>query len=285
MKRGKGGIVATRMAKIAEWETPISATSARAIVENGSLSARTLASSVKHEDRLDFARAVVFGVVSAYWKELQTVSGRRWSLCKLPSGIEIAPVSVEAGELAQTIGMAAARLDVMDASYMIGVIYTGMMPGTFRARLGAYYTPPALCERLLDMATEAGVDWRSARVLDTACGGGAFLSPVARRMVESLNDCSAKIALKNIQRRLHGFELDSFAAWMSKVFLDVTLSELCHEAGMRLKSVVRVYDTLEQTPEEAGFDLVVGNPPYGRVTLSLELRGKFRRSLFGHANL
>ena len=30
---------------------------------------------------------------------------------------------------------------------------------------------------------------------------------------------------------------------------------------------------------------MVGNPPYGRTTLSPELREKFRRSLFGHANL
>ena len=54
------------------------------------------------------------------------------------------------------------------------------------ARLGAYFTPPALCERLLDMATEAGVDWRTARVLDPAYGGGVFLAPVARRMADSL---------------------------------------------------------------------------------------------------
>ena len=46
--------------------------------------------------------------------------------------------------------------------------------------------PPALCERLLELATEAGADWSTARVLDPACGGGAFLSPVARRMVASM---------------------------------------------------------------------------------------------------
>lgn len=277
--------MATRVAAIAKSVDAMSEASAREISEDRLLCARALASTVDHKDRLDFARAVVFGVVSAYWRELQSVSGRRWSLCKLPSDIEISPRPDEAGDLAETIGTAAAGLDVMDASYMIGVLYTGMMPGTFRAQLGAYYTPPALCERLLDMATEAGVDWRSAQVLDPACGGGAFLSPVARRMAESLKDCSARIALKNIQRRLHGFELDPFAAWMSQVFLDVTLGDLCREAGTRLQSVVRVCDSLEQMPKGEGFDLVVGNPPYGRVTLSPELREKFRRSLFGHANL
>ena len=263
----------------------LSARSPWTIIEDGSLSARTLASSVKYEYRLNFARAVVFAVVSAYWNELQSASDRGCSLRKLPSDIELLPVSEEARELAESFGTAAASLDVMDASYKIGMFYTGMMPDRFRAQLGAYYTPPALCERLLDMATEAGVDWRSARVLDPACGGGAFLSPVARRMAESLKDCNAQIALKNIQRRLNGFELDPFAAWMSQVFLDVTLDDLCREAKTWLSSVVRVCDSLEQTPKGEGFDLVVGNPPYGRITLSPRLREKFQRSLFGHANL
>ena len=258
---------------------------ARTIVEDGASSVRKLASSVEREERLDFARAVVLGVVSAYWKELQVVSDRGWSLREPPSDIGPSSVPEEAEEQAERIGIAAAGLDVLDAGYLIGVLYTGMMPDRFRAQLGAYYTPPALCERLLDMATEAGVDWRSALVLDPACGGGAFLAPVARRMAESLKDGDARIAVESIQRRLHGFERDPFAAWMSQVFLDVALGDLCAEAGARLQSVVRVCDSLEQVPTGEGFDLVVGNPPYGRITLSPELREKFRRSLFGHANL
>ena len=173
----------------------------------------------------------------------------------------------------------------MDAGYTIGALYTGMMPAGVRARLGAYYTPLALCERLLDMATEAGVDWRTARVLDPACGGGAFLAPVARRMADSLMERGARVALDEIQHRLHGFERDPFAAWMSQVFLYAVLLDLYGDAGTRLRSVVRVCDSLEQEPTRECFDLVVGNPPYGRITLSPEMREKFRRSLFGHANL
>ncbi len=259
--------------------------SARSMVEHLSSSARTLASSVTGEARLDFARAVVFGAISAYWTHVDAVSGRGWALRNVPSEIELPAVSEEAAELAESIGTAASELDVADTGYMIGTLYTGMMPSTFRAQLGAYYTPPALCERLLDMATYAGVDWLSARVLDPACGGGAFLSPVARRMAECLKDRSANAALRDIQRRLIGFELDPFAAWMSQVFLDVTLGGLYGEPGIRLRSVVRVCDSLDQMPGEEGFDLVVGNPPYGRITLSSWLRKKYRRSLFGHANL
>ena len=258
---------------------------ARTIVEDGASRVGKLAFSVGREERLDFARAVVLGVVSAYWKAPEAVSGRGWALRELPSDIRLASVPEEAAEHAERIGIAAAGLDVLDAGYTIGVLYTGLMPDRFRAQLGAYYTPPALCERLLDMATEAGVDWRSARVLDPACGGGAFLAPVARRMADSLKDSGARVALESIQRRLHGLERDPFAAWMSQVFLDAALADLCGEAGARLQSVVRVCDSLEQAPAGEGFDLVVGNPPYGRITLSPELREKFRRSLFGHANL
>ena len=258
---------------------------ARVIVEDGASSVRKLASSVTREERLGFGRSVVLGVVSAYWKALRAVSGGMWPLREPPSDIGLASVSEEAERQAERIGIAAAGLDVLDAGYAIGVLYTGLMPDTFRSRFGAYYTPPALCERLLDMATEAGVDWRSARVLDPACGGGVFLAPLARRMANSLNEDAPGIALKRIQGRLHGFERDPFAAWMSQVFLDAALGDLCDEAGARLQPVVRVCDSLEQAPADEGFDLVVGNPPYGRITLSPELREKFRRSLFGHANL
>lgn len=261
------------------------AASAQKVVQDGLLSARMLASSVGQEEQLSFAQTTVFEVVSAYWRELQGLSVCHWPLRKPPFNIDITSTPDDAKVFAETVGKAVASLDVVNAGYMIGMLYTGMMPSKFRAELGAYYTPPALCERLLNMATEAGINWRSARVLDPACGGGAFLSPAAQRMVEKLKDCSAKIALKNIQHRLHGFELDPFAAWISQVFLDVTLDALYCEAGMQLEPVVRVCDSLEQTSNGECFDLVVGNPPYGRVTLSPELRKKFCRSLFGHANL
>lgn len=277
--------MATATAPVADRNETISPTSAQTDIESGSTTARSLASSVKPEDRLDFARAMVYGVVCAYWEGLRTRSRWRLPLRKPPSDYQAASLPPEASALAQTFGRAASLLDPPDAGYRIGMIYTGMMPDRLRAELGAYYTPPALCERLLDMATEAGVDWCSARILDPACGGGAFLSPVARRIMENLDDCSAETVLENIQNRLCGFELDPFAAWLSQVFLDVTLGELYFETGTRLGSLVQVLDTMEQTPGEEGFDLVVGNPPYGRISLSTDLRNRFRRSLFGHANL
>ena len=247
--------------------------------------ARTLRSAVTPLDSLDIARALVREVISSYWKETQARLGGQARLRELPPEIPLAPLEAEICELARKMGTGAAELDVLDASYRIGVLYTGLMPGERRARLGAHYTPRALCQRLLDMAEEAGVEWDTARVLDPACGGGAFLSPLALRMVASLKDQPAEAVLTSIEQRLRGYEIDPFAAWMSEVFLDVTLAELCLKAGRPLKSLVQVCDALEQEPEAGKFDLVIGNPPYGRITLSPGLRQKFRRSLFGHANL
>ena len=247
--------------------------------------AQTVASSVDRADRLAFARSMTYRIVRAYVETKTTSSNRVFLSCELPFEINEMSGSLEEEELALTIGKAAAQLDVVHAGYMIGTIYTGLMPRSLRSRLGAHYTPPALCDRLLDMATEAGVDWRSARVLDPACGGGAFLPPIARRIAASLQGADPKTVLDTIQQNLMGVEIDPFAAWMSEVFLDVTLEELGLDFRQERNSVVRVCDTLERLTDTAEFDLVVGNPPYGRIKLSAELRARFERSLFGHANL
>ena len=199
-----------------------------------------------------------------------------------PSLPDLPPESVE---LAQFIGRKAASLELPDANYAIGALYTGTMPADRRSKLGAYYTPPALCERLLDIATEAGVDWSTARVLDPACGGGAFLAPVARRMVASMAETDRADALENIESRLYGIELDPFAAWLSQVFLDATLIDLKVVTNKMPSISIRVANALEIDYEGHGFDVVVGNPPYGRTSLLPQQRRKFGRSLYGHANL
>ena len=46
---------------------------------------------------------------------------------ELPSDVGLASVPEEAAEQAQSIGIAAAGLDVLDAGYTIGVLYTGLV--------------------------------------------------------------------------------------------------------------------------------------------------------------
>ncbi|HZK79417.1 MAG TPA: N-6 DNA methylase [Humisphaera sp.] len=185
-------------------------------------------------------------------------------------------------ELARTVGREVTELPIEQACYQLNATYTALVPGGTRSKLGMYYTPPALSDRLLDMAEQAGISWRTARVFDPACGGGAFLLPVALRMREALAGLSDGEIVAQIAMRLRGFEIDPFAAWLTQTWLEIALADLLRGP---LPQVVQVCDTLGQQPTGTLYDLVIGNPPYGRVSLDAEQRRYFARSLYGHANL
>lgn len=189
-----------------------------------------------------------------------------------------------AGELARSIGRTAGKLPMLEALHVVTSLYATLLPEHYRGKAGAFYTPPCLAARLLDQAEEAGLDWTTAKVLDPASGGGVFLVHAALRMLAALGECDPKFAVRQMKNRLQGLELDPNAAALAQVSLEVVLAETVRAAGVEYPSFVRVCDTLEEIPK-AAFDLVVGNPPYGRVTLSEEARKRYARSLYGHANM
>ncbi|RXD01736.1 SAM-dependent methyltransferase [Sphingomonas sp. UV9] len=189
-----------------------------------------------------------------------------------------------AAALARTVGCEAAPLPVGEAAYFLTGLYTTLLAARERGALGAFYTPPALASRLLDLAEEQGINWEKARVLDPASGGGAFLLPAAERMMAVLPAAEPAFVLRQIGARLLGLELDPYAAGFGQSAIELLLADLTSAAGIAAPIVVRVTDTLEEPPS-AKFDLVIGNPPYGRVTLTPEQRLRFARGLYGHANL
>ena len=65
--------------------------------------------------------------------------------------------------------------------------------------------------------------------------------------------------------------------------LDIALLPITRASGTSLPKVVTRCDSLKPGVPDDHFDLVIGNPPYGRVTLSPADRARFKRSLFGHA--
>ena len=239
------------------------------------------------EDLLNFARTMTFHAVSAYWSRLDTgpSESQPLSLRTPPPGTNCQSLPAEAQELAEGVGRSAAGLEALHAAHALGSLYTETMPAKLRSELGAYHTAPALCERLLDIAEDAGVDWSTARVMDPASGGGAFLAPCARRMLKDTPERAAGTELQSIEDRLRGVELDPFAAWMSQVFLDAALRDLQNAPGRRPGPAVNVGNALETSLGMEGFDLVIGNPPRGRVSLPPHLRRAYERSLSGHANM
>lgn len=247
--------------------------------------ARALAEATPDDQRIQLASAFCYRLVAAWWLVL-TGGDRSLPLRPLLQALpDFEQLPEPAAASADSLGHVASSMDPEGAVHAIGLTYTGMLPPSYRASRGIFYTPPQLTARLLDQATAAGIDWTTCRVLDPACGGGAFLAPVARRILEALPDVTPAIMVQNIGTRLKGFEIDPFAAWLSQVTLDAVLLPVCRRAGRQLPLAVTVCDSLQRKAPREKFDLVIGNPPYGRVTLPPEDRARYKRSLYGHANL
>ena len=257
-------------------------------LKTGKLMAKAFALSYEEKEREAIARSFTTEILTNYWNKIQESARKPFPLPEPFVLQKRMRLPETARTLAATMGEAASALEPLAAAYLISVTYTAMLPDGLRSQLGAYYTPPPIAERLVAMAVRAGVNWRSCRILDPACGGGAFLSAVAIPLLDATSGQTPAKRLSSIAARLHGFEIDPYSAWLSQVFLEATLLPLCHNANKRLPTVVEVRDSLKATmptANEERYDLVIGNPPYGRITLPGDQRERYRRSLYGHANL
>lgn len=272
-------------AKQAQQADQTAAESPSQVLASARVMARALAATFPADHQLALARAFGVRLIEAWWRGLTSVDIVPPELRSPLQPFPIEPLSEAAASLAEAIGRTAARLDAEAAAYQIGLTYTGMLPAEHRGEYGIFYTPPALTARLIDQVTAVNVDWATCRVLDPACGGGAFLAPIAQRIMNEQKDCSPKILLRSIGNRLRGYEIDSFGAWLSQVTLDAVVLPISRLAGRQLPVMVTVCDSLRHSSPKDRFDLVIGNPPYGRAKLDAETRELYKRSLYGHANL
>jgi len=236
--------------------------------------------------RKGFAEAFCASVLGHIWDIKVRSKQRSWNLPDPP--VDHGVLDAEIRDLAADTALLAAQLDFATSGFFLGTIYTALLPARVRTEWGVYYTPPPLVERLLSNVTNAGLDWTKARVIDPACGGAAFLAPAAVRMWRALSrtTLTPKGILDHISANLSGVEIDAFAAWMSQALTELRLLDLMVASSRRLRTIVRVGDALQSLVAESPvYDLVVGNPPYGKVQLSQGMKEHYGRSVYGHANL
>ena len=221
------------------------------------------------------AQAVTGALMQTYLKAVGVSMRSRMTALSVEGALP-----TEVTEEVVGLGQRLSTLSPIEACYRLGTLYTGLQAPNLRAANGAYYTPVAVAQKLVDQATATGVDWSTARVWDPACGSGVFLLAVVERMAAA----QPSLDLATLASRLHGMEQDPVAAALADQFLAVQLAALSQAQGIEVATLVQVGNTLTDAPDRT-YDLVIGNPPYGRLTLTPALRDRYARSLFGHANL
>jgi adenine-specific DNA-methyltransferase len=219
----------------------------------------------------------------AYWRAACSHRGVSWQCAPVP-GSTLAHLEPEQPLQSLILTAASLLVESPDATYVLGSIYSSMLPQETRSKDGVFYTPPTLVARLLNHITHHGFDWGRGRVLDPACGNGVFLVAVAQQMLAKREALPPDERLASIAIDLCGWELDPFAAWMAHICVEVAILDLAILANRRLSCIISVRDSLASDPL-AQFSLIVGNPPYGKVSLPPCLRKRYARSVFGHANL
>ncbi|MBS0343444.1 MAG: N-6 DNA methylase [Proteobacteria bacterium] len=161
------------------------------------------------------------------------------------------------------------QLSFLEATYWLSSSYAMLADENYRKRLAMYFTPASLTEGLLNDIAEQGVDFGRQSFMDPACGGAAFLAPIALRMRAALaaRGFTALQTLKHIEKHLHGCDLDKTLCELSKHFLCMALHSETQKTGY--VPTFKVYPANSLTHLTASFgtvDVVVCNPPYRKMT-------------------
>jgi adenine-specific DNA-methyltransferase len=156
---------------------------------------------------------------------------------------------------------------------------------------GAIYTKPWVVELMLDLAGYSqDANLVDACAVEPAAGDGAFLVPMARRLVAACNQQQRPI--RDCCPSLRAFELDEASAAQARTRLTACLlAEGIPRADVAalVQCWVRTANYLLDAPQLPPADFVIGNPPYIRLedmddTLAAIYRAGYR-TMVGRADL
>ncbi len=128
------------------------------------------------------------------------------------------PAEVPLGDrLVRDIARRLARFDWSAVEHdVLKVLYESVIDAETRHRLGEYYTPDWLAER---MVADAICDPLSERVLDPACGSGTFLFWAIRRFLHAADAAGMpnQEAIEHLSGQVFGLDLHPVAVTLARV--------------------------------------------------------------------
>jgi len=159
-------------------------------------------------------------------------------------------------------------LGFLEGTYWLSSLYATVAGRGDRKKFAMFFTPPSLSKGLLDDLTDQGVDFVSQSFFDPACGGAAFLAPIALRMRDGLTHkrSTPRQVLRHIELHLYGTDIDATLCELSIQFLRMALYEEIRRSKYIPRFFINQADSLtELVPMYGTIDVVVCNPPYRKI--------------------
>lgn len=183
-----------------------------------------------------------------------------------------------------------ARQPFNDAAYWLATAYANWVGDDIRNQRALFFTPPRLADRVITNLVAHKGSLAEHHWHDPACGGAAFMVPIAQRMATAL-ECAGMSAvdqLKHIERNRTGNDLDSVLLNLSRSFLDVALYGLIEHAAYR--PCFRLFEGDGFTSRKIELlrpDVIACNPPYRKLKADelLDFRTKHGNVIEGQPNI
>jgi len=156
--------------------------------------------------------------------------------------------------------------DILEGCFWLSSAFAVLLGKDLQKANAMYFTPPYLSSRMLDNTGDALF---TSKLIDPACGGGAFLAPAAYRISNHMraNGATSTKILSHIDCNLFGVEANPFLAELSRTFLMMVLAKEIVEVGQIPNFNIICGDGLMNPINANGeFDLVLSNPPYRKMT-------------------
>lgn len=149
-------------------------------------------------------------------------------------------------------------------------LYLALVPRSVRHRLGEYYTPDWLAQRVVRLTLGRDLGRARCRVLDPACGSGTFLVQLIRhaRQRAAQQGADPRQTLEQLLERVEGRDLNPLAVLAARVNVLLALGPLLQARAGTVRAPVFTRDAVLAAGGPAGdadqgrFHYVVGNPPW-----------------------
>ena len=159
-------------------------------------------------------------------------------------------------------------MDVLSLAFWLSSLYANLLSKKHRKHHALFFTPPELSARVVANLRDAGTNFAEATFIDPACGGAAFLAPLAAEIRHALRQqgLGPRKILRHVESHLAGWDVDPVLCKLCKAFVWMTMYEEIKETRFLPELPVKCGDALAISRDNPlRYDVVVCNPPYRKV--------------------